>query len=97
MPNTRVTRAELEAKFAEDEKGLEAWQNAFSDGFADAAPEGYDAEGDSSSGAPWCAPWTWDNDFPYDNDAYAAGMRFAQECHDDLAEIIAATPVEDEE
>lgn len=71
------------------------WREAFSAGFCDGAPAGFDADADFESCAPWQCPWLWDYASAYalSVDGYEAGRRYADEVHDQLAELIA----EDEE
>ena len=77
----------------------EAGERAFIAAFEEAAPFGYDAIEDGDSGNPWCAPWYWARDEKwYDSIATVAemGTRWAEECYEELEEMLNADDEEEE-
>lgn len=70
------------------------WRDAFTAGFCDGAPAGFDCDADAESATPWQAPWTWEKDTSrYATsalDPYEAGRRFADEVREELEAEIAA-------
>lgn len=68
------------------------FEDDFADGFASAAPEGYDLQRDRDTSDPWCCPWYSQplNDwFDASLSAYDMGKAWAESIHDDLAEHLA--------
>ena len=63
----------------------------FADGFADAAPDGYDPAVDTETSNPWCCPWFWDNENWYRPNLtpHELGKVYAKQCYSKLAEVLA--------
>ena len=66
------------------------YENDFTQGFCDNAPEGYDFNADCETSYPWCFPYYAQPDLIiYAENAYAAGAKWAKHVYNDLKELLA--------
>jgi len=65
------------------------YENDFTQGFCDNAPEGYNFEADCDASCPWCFPYYADPSLVlYGETAYDAGAKWAKHVYNDLKEAI---------